>query len=79
MNTDNKAFYELVQASQEQILSGLRYVVAEWAKREIAAGHQAFMFERFIEEFPEWSKSPLHETIKDEMNRVSELCRREGK
>ena len=61
MQEDRRAFYERVDAEQEEISC--------WTDNEIEAGNNP-TFENFVHQYPEWDHEPLHETIGEVMHRV---------
>ena len=66
---DRRAFYERVQAEQEDIISALKTQVSCWTENEMEAGHNP-TFDQFIAEYPEWDHEELYADIGKEMYRV---------
>lgn len=75
-NYDRRAFYERVQAEQEDIISALKTTVSCWTENEIDTGNKP-MFERFRDEYPEWDHEELYATIAEEMGRVESIIESE--
>ena len=71
---ERRAFSERVRYEQEEILSILRSVVSTWTENEIEAGNEdEMLFQRFLDQHPEWDYENLYITIEAEMERVK-LC-----
>lgn len=69
-NDDRRAFYQRVEAEQQDIISVLKSVVSIWTEKYLAINEPIFIFEHFIDEHPEWDHDEFYATIGEEMKRV---------
>lgn len=74
MQDDRRAFFDRVDAEQQEIIAALKSTVSTWTENEFEAGNTP-MIERFLDEYLEWDHDQLYKTIEGEMKRVYELLR----
>ncbi|MUT66050.1 hypothetical protein [Paenibacillus sp. NEAU-GSW1] len=73
---ERRAFYERVEAEQEDILAALKTQVSCWTENTMENGDEPLISD-FLNEYPEWDHEQLHGFITKERDRIESLILRD--